>query len=241
MELEHLLHKPLPKIPDNIKDALNKNRITKTKFENKNDILESEELQNEIGYTSFEDGSYLVSMVCPMPGITADMIEWWFWWHAQDSLRYQIWYPSEHINISYSRKDKAYFQQSSLPSFSPNTHYPVERIGGIKMPLQINFTDPEDFGFSASLIEKNNFAKIICGHVGAFYNLVRHTEMAHMFRKTDDGLFMISRFWIGKTMKNPFLRKIIISEDMARSMAEHCCIEYRNLAKILPELYNEYK
>lgn len=57
----------------------------------------------------------------------------------------------------------------------------------------------------------------------------------------ENGLFMISRFWLGKTMKNPLLRKLIITEDMARSMAEHCCVEYRNLQAILPVLYAEYQ
>lgn len=27
---------------------------------------------------------------------------------------------------------------------------------------------------------------------------------------------------------------------MALSMAEHCAVEYMNLAEILPQLYNEY-
>ena len=31
----------------------------------------------------------------------------------------------------------------------------------------------------------------------------------------------------------------LLTEDMARSMARHSCIEYRNLAKKLPQLYRE--
>ena len=42
-------------------------------------------------------------------------------------------------------------------------------------------------------------------------------------------------------MTNPMLRKMIITEDMAKGMAEHCCIEYRNLHEILPLLYEEYR
>ena len=109
------------------------------------------------------------------------------------------------------------------------------------MPLRIDFITPEEFGFSRQLMTENNISKIVCGHVGAFNNLVQHTEMAHIFKQTEDGLFMISRFWLGKTMKNPLLRKLIITEDMARGMAEHCCIEYRNLREILPVLYAEYR
>ena len=241
MELKELLHKPLPQMPTEIKEALRANKITKTPLECKNEVLSNTELQEEVGYIKMGDGQYLVSMVCPMPNITVEMIEWWFWWHTQDSLRYQVWYPGDHISIKYHKKDRDFFERQDVPEFVPNTQCPVERIGGMKMPLRIDFVPPEQFGFSKELMQENNIPKIVCGHVGAFDNLVKHTEMAHIFKQTKDGLFMISRFWLGNTMKNPLLRKLIITDDMARGMAEHCCIEYRNLCEILPMLYAEYK
>lgn len=202
--------------------------------------MKDEALQKEIGYQKAEDGSYLVSMTCPMPGITPEMIAWWFWWHAQDKLRYQVWFPGAHTGISYSKKDKPYFSQPSLPDFRPNSQFPVERIGAMKMPLRIDFVTPEAFGFSRQVMEENNIPIIVCGHVGAFKGVVKHTEMAHIFSQTEDGLFLISRFWLGKTMKSPLLRKLIITDKMAKSMAEHCCVEYRNLTEILPGLYEAY-
>ncbi|HIS63511.1 MAG TPA: hypothetical protein IAC14_14965 [Candidatus Scybalomonas excrementigallinarum] len=48
------------------------------------------------------------------------------------------------------------------------------------------------------------------------------------------------RFWIGKSLKNPLFRKLLLTAKAARGMAEHCCIEYRNLVEILPELYEKY-
>jgi len=239
--MKELLNKPLPIIPPEIAAQLGKSEITKTPFERKNDILSSTKLQNEVGYTKMDDGTYLVSMVCPMPGITTEMIRWWFWWHAQDSLRYQVWYPGEHASIRYHKQNKAYFEQPTVPSFAANTHYPVERIGGMKMPLRIDFVTPEDFGFSRSMMNETSIPLIVCGHVSAFDGLVKHTEMAHIFRQTEDGLYLISRFWLGESMKNKLLRKLIITEKMARGMAEHCCIEYRNLCEILPVLYDAYK
>lgn len=152
-----------------------------------------------------------------------------------------IWFLGSHFSNTYSKKQTKYFECETCPKFQNNTQYPVEKIGGMKMPLRIDFVTPEEFGFSRQIMKENNIPKIVCGHVGAFNNLVKHTEMAHIFKQTDDGLFMISRFWLGKTMKNPLLRKLIITEDMARGMAEHCCIEYRNLCEILPILYDEYK
>lgn len=51
---------------------------------------------------------------------------------------------------------------------------------------------------------------------------------------------MISRFWLGAAMKVPFLEKRIITDGMAKGMAERCCIEYRNLCEILPALYEAH-
>lgn len=96
---------------------------------------------------------------------------------------------------------------------------------------------PEDFGFSKAVMRDNAIPLIVCGHVGVFNGLIWHTEMAHIFKQTEDGLFLISRFWLGKTIKNPLLRKLFITDKMAKAMAEHCCVEYRNLLEILPVLY----
>lgn len=239
MSIKDLMKKELPKIPDEIQMALSKNEITPTSFYEKNNILKCEKLQKEVGYKKLDDGSYLVSMYCPMPNITPEMIEWWFWWHPQKDERYQVWFPGAHFSIGFSQKQADYFACEKLPQFQNNTQYPVEKIGGTKMPLRIDFVKPEEFGFSKSVMQENNIPLIVCGHVGAFNGLVWHTEMAHIFKQTDDGLFMISRFWLGKTMKNPLLRKLIITDKMAKGMAEHCCVEYRNLLEILPILYRD--
>ncbi len=235
-----MLKKELPQIPQEIADALIKNEITKTPFKRMNDILCDTDLQAEVGYAKMEDNTYLVSMICPMPKITPEMIDWWFWWHPQAKERYQVWFPGEHFGIGYSRKQKEYFNNKTCPPFQNNTQYPLEKIGRIVLPLRIDFVTPEEFGFSAKATAENNITRIVCGHVGAFNNLVRHTEMAHIFKQTENGLFLISRFWLGQTMKSRLLRKLIITEDMAKGMAEHCCVEYRNLCEILPILYKEY-
>lgn len=237
--MNDLLNKPLPSIPAEIQEKLEHPDITRTAFENRNEILTDPALQQEVGFAQFPDGSWLVSMVCPMPGITKEMIDWWFWWHCQDNLRYQVWFPGDHISIKPHKKDRAYFEQEAQPAFQPNSQCPVEKIGGSKMPLQIDFVTPEQFGFTKEAMEQGNIATVVCGHVSAFGGLVPHTEMAHIYKQTNDGLFMFSRFWLGKTM-NPLLRKFVMTENMARGMAEHCCIEYRNLAQILPGLYDRF-
>lgn len=241
MKIKNLMAKALPEIPDDISDALTNNSITETPFDSKNSILFDSKLQNEVGFVKMEDDTFLVAMICPMPGITPEMIDWWFWWHPQEHWRYKVWFPGEHFGIGYSKKQKEYFNKKSCPPFQNNTHYPLEKIGKAVLPLRIDFVTPDEFGFSMTASENNNICRIVCGHVGVFNNLVRHTEMAHIFKQTEEGLLLISRFWLGQTMKSRFLRKLIINENMAKGMAEHCCVEYRNLCEILPKLYEEFR
>lgn len=238
--IKELKKKPLPEMPSDIREKLAQNKVTPVVFRDKNRLLEDESLHDEAGFVRLPDGNYYVAMYCPMPGITMDMIHWWFWWHANASERYRVWFPGEHFAISYARKNKSFFGQPTCPPFEPNTHYPVEKIGKIALPLRIRFVDPQEFGFSKELMQKGRYPWAVNGHVGAMYGLVEHTEMAHILKETDDGLLMINRFWIGQTLKNPIIRKAMLNDDTARDMVEHCCIEYRNLAAILPKLYETY-
>lgn len=227
-------------VPKEIVNSINYCNIDLTPYDEKNTLLDNEKLQYQAGYKKFQDGSYLVAMYCPMPNITAEMIEWWFWWHPQKSERYRIWFPKAHTSVSYNKKDRTYFESPRYPGFQPNTQYPTEKIGGVRLPLRIDFISPSNFGFSKETMCEYNIPLIVCGHVGVFDGLIWHTEMAHIFKQTNDGLFMFSRFWLGNTLKNSLFRKFMLTDKTAKSMAEHCCIEYRNLCGILPKLYDKF-
>lgn len=240
MDIREFLKMPNCPVPAKIQQALkNGGSITPTCFENKNIILSDEALQKQAGFTLLSDGRYLVSMYCPMPGVTKEMVDWWFWWHPQNSDRYKAWYPGEHFSVGYAKKDKEYFSQKQMPSFKSNIQYPVEKIGKMALPLSIEFVSAEEFGFSEEIMQENRVATIVCGHVGALRGIVQHTEMAHIFFEREDGLFMVSRFWMGERLHSPVIRKAMINESTAKSMAEHCCVEYRNFAKRVPVLYKE--
>ncbi|MFI3142195.1 MAG: hypothetical protein R3Y27_07825 [Clostridia bacterium] len=241
MNFEKYLAMPNVKIPLTVLKKLeDEHDITKTEFEDMNSILTSPLLQEEIGYTKTKTGDLLVSVTCPMPNVTPEMINWWFWWHAQEPVRYQLWYPHEHLSISYDKKQTAYFKADKFTKFEPNTHYPVEKIGGIAFPLQISFMNPTDFGFDEKTMAENGVGTILCANIGAFKGLIEHSKMCHIFFERDGGLFLVSRFWLGKTVKNKFIRKFMLIDKMALDMAKHCYVEYRNLAIKLPSLYEEF-
>ncbi len=240
MDLNSFINMPSEPMPADIKQKLESiGNITKTTFADKNDVLTNADARYDCGYDVMKDagGYYLVSMYAPMPDVTEDMVKWWFWWHPQAPARYKAWFPTEHKGISFSKKNKAYFAHTNTPPFERNTQYPYERVGKLTVPLAIDFVDPIEFGFSKTAMEQNNVATIVCGHVSAFYGLIPNTEMAHIFFKTEKGLLLVSRFWLGINVKNAFLKKRLVTEAQAKDMAYHCCIEYRNFAKRIPLMY----
>lgn len=241
MDLKKYIEMPNSDVPREIEEKLKTSGgITKTLFGNKNDILANENLRLDCGYSLMDENYYFVSMYAPMPNVTKEMVTWWFWWHTQESERYQAWYPGEHKSTSYASKDKSYFLQKQTPAFQPNTQYPVERVGSLAVPLSIDFVTPKEFGFDEVLMKNNNVETIVCGHVGAFKGLIPNTEMAHIFFKTDGGLLLVSRFWLGKNVKNKFLKKLFVTEKQAKDMAYHCCVEYRNFSAKIPLMYQEW-
>ncbi len=235
MIIEQLLNKPLPTIPQDINTE--NHNLTFVAFRDKNKILSDTSIQKEAGYVRYENG-YYVAMYCEMPNVTKEMLDWWFWWHPQADIRYKAWYPSAHKKIGYATKDKSYFNCENLPKFQNNTQYPREEIGEKTATLRIRFVSPAEFGFDKSVMEENNIVGAICGHVGV-KGLFSHTEMCHIIKQTDNGVLLISRFWMGESLKSKLLKKVVLTDSLAKGMTEHCCIEYRNLAEILPCLYEE--
>ena len=122
-----------------------------------------------------------------------------------------------------------------------NPIYPIEDVGLGPMELSIRFVPPETFGFDPSVFEENGVIGVTCSIVGVrFFGVtINHTRMCHSFRKTDNGLELRSRFWMG-TKLTPALRKAIIKEKTAMGMMTHCSKEFNHLASILPDVYTEF-
>lgn len=59
----------------------------------------------QIGYGILPDGTAEVANTTYMPGVTGEMLDWWFPWHSVGSdLRYKIWDPEDHY---FARADRA--------------------------------------------------------------------------------------------------------------------------------------
>lgn len=202
------------------------------------------------------DNSCYVAVLTKMPDVSGEMIDWWFWWHAVESLRYKIWFPGSHL--ANHARDPEQLKNPALSfnqRFWNNTQYPVEDVGTGVEQLSITFLPPADFGFDTSKFDEARVATVICARVGSVPKKVLHTDMCHFVRNTDNGVEMRSRFWIGRKLNftvlsetSPFqrlinakfTRKIMIPAETPLEMAHHCAQEYNNLASILPELYRDF-
>jgi len=210
----------------------------------------------ENGFRRLEDGSAYITVLTPMPNVTIDMINWWFWWHAKEGRRYQIWYPDMHYDISadfqgsYHDASKSYQERLQL-----STHVVTEDVGLGKEKIMIDFMHPVDFGFDGKKLNPDENT-IICARVGSPDKGAWGTEMCHFVRTTDKGVEMRSRFWIGQKiyrmggfaqgfinsiLNSTFIKKKLIPKEVGRCMFHHCSQEYHNLTEILPKLYQEEK
>lgn len=202
------------------------------------------------------DGSCYVAVLTRMQGVTGDMLDWWFSWHALESLRYKIWYPGSHAGTSV--KDPERLKNNSLPlgeRYWHTTHYPVEDVGIGQEKLSITFMPPEEFGFDTARFKAAKVSTAICTRVGSENKKADHTDMCHFVRQVEGGVEMRSRFWIGRRIKvrmfsdrsrvnrianTGFIKKMVIPRNTPYQMARHCTQEYNNLAQILPDLYRTF-
>ncbi len=254
---DYYYRKPAP-VPEDVQSALAAGPIDPSEtlaFEKINDLLEPGYHAKETGYCFMPDGSCYVAVLTRMPGVTGDMLDWWFSWHARESLRYKIWYPGAHAGTSV--KDPERLKNKSLPLRERyyTTHYPIEDVGIGEETLSIRFMPPEEFGFDTTRFKTANVSTAICTRVGSEGKKADHTDMCHFVRQAEEGVEMRSRFWIGRRLKvrmfsdqsfvnrlanTRFIRKIVIPRNAPCQMAHHCAREYNNLAQILPDLYREY-
>lgn len=219
-----------------------------------NALLDEGYLDGENGYKRQEDGSTYVAVLTQMPKVSVNMIDWWFWWHAAEGVRYQIWYPEMHFDIDsdfggyYEDESKTYRERLHLSS-----HLVTEDVGIGKDKILIDFMSPANFGFDETRLDPK-IETIICARVGSPERGVWGTEMCHYVRVKETGVEMRSRFWIGHEVKRMggiaqgflnsilntgFVKRKLLPKELGRSMFHHCSQEYHNLADILPELYRE--
>lgn len=214
-------------------------------------LLDPAPLRVETGWCTLPDGVGYVAVRTPMPGLTGEMVDWWFDWHPREPTRYRVWHPRAH-------------QANSLePPAGPGAkahwgavHHPVEDVGTGMVRARIAFLPPRALGFATDALDDPAVATIVCGEVGDDTRRVRHSAMAHVFLREGDGVVLRSHFWLGALIRpylpaplaaplgallnNRAVRRAALPAGLPQALARHCAEEYANLATLLPELYGRF-
>jgi hypothetical protein len=196
-------------------------------YERLNDLLKPGYLKSEIGYCILPDGTGYVSSIVKMPGVTAEMFDWWFTWHQLDPLRYKIWDHYVHYDVYVNDIAKKKLLSKKIPMHEKNwdiTHHANEDIGMGAMEIPISFVSPREFGFDMSQFKVPNVSTAICAIGGS--------KMVHIARSIDGGIELRTRFWFPAQANVPLA--------LLKGLNYHALEEYTNLARILPMLYAEY-
>jgi len=214
-----------------------------------NSLLEPGYHEVETGYCTLEDGAGYVAVNNSFPGVTLDMINWWFAWHGLEDMRYMLWFRKGHHGIDLSDEDRQIILDPSTPMearFQGRTHYVIEDAGSGVEDIQISFLPPEAFGFDMekfrsgrfTLVAGNGLAQSRAGGPKA------PAVMMHLFREVPGGVESRTRFWMGYHFMGGKPVKLIpdgirIPVQAPMGLAFHNVEEYSNLASILPGLYKE--
>jgi hypothetical protein len=214
-------------------------------------LLDPAPLPVETGWCFRPDRIGYVAVRTPMPGVSAEMVDWWFEWHPRDPDRYRAWHPLAHLGNSVEPAAAA-----GAKAHWGAVHHPVEDVGTGVVHARIAFGPPTAIGFSGDALDDPAVATVVCGHVGDDRRRLRHSVLAHVFLAEPDGVTLRSHFWlgaairpylpgplaapIGRALNNRLVRRASLPADLPRALAIHCAEEFANLAALLPQLHERF-
>ena len=208
-----------------------------------NRMFEEGYLPARTGYAQFSDGTAMISNFVKMPGVTAEMFDWWFVWHGLEALRYKIWDRDDHYHVATRHREKSLDESLPLRERLWDTVHDVKesisRSGAIE-DIAINFRNPADIGFSPEKL-KNFDGTIVCAG-----NEHSPVIMCHFLRPVPGGAELHTRFWMGWCVKDGGPKRAIpegakFPLEMPIELLRHNIKEFTNLAALLPKVYAEFQ
>ncbi len=192
------------------------------------------------------NGLVLVTCMTDLPGVTPDMIDWWFGWHLPASQRYRLWHPKAHV-AAQVKEDRSHLVDDRA-RYIGNVSYVDEYIGTSLKKLAIAFQPPTGFGFD---VVPGAQATTICATTSDRMLGGQGGYLCHHVVRTDKGSQMRSGFWLGEIrhqmplvqsligpiLNSAGLRRLIVSDQMAVDLLRHCGEEMNHLARFLPTLH----
>ena len=217
-------------------------------------LLEPGYLPLETGYTRLANGQVFVAVLTDMPGVSGEMIDWWFGWHGNENQRYKLWHPRAHMKVSMEKDLAAESGITDREKYVGNVSYVEEYIGGESLPISIAFHSPADSHLDESKFEQARVQTAVCARIGFTTSNLNFSRVIHLIRETDRGCEMRSRFWLGdvalralpeRSAVNRMLGSRFVASragklEIGRDLLVHCSMEMNHLASFLPNLYRDY-
>lgn len=188
------------------------------------------------------NGVYEVSALTDMPGVSPEMVRWWFGDYMQTSDHYKRWHPTAHVWMDWENKQPGEYIGAS--------HLVHEYIGEDFSKLRIQFVPPEEI---LGPVDLGADDVAVCARAGLLEQPIYGGKMCHIIRPTETGAEMRSRFWLGMVSKregnkpvpstlgfvaNTYLaRKFGVKKSGAEDLMNHAIEEMGILAEFLPDLY----
>ena len=220
-----------------------------------NDLLNPGYFDMETGYCNLENGAGYIAVLNKMPGVTIDMVNWWFAWHGLEDLRYMLWFNKGHYGVSIDEKDREKIldpNTSMTDRFQGITHYVKEDTGMGIENIAIDFLKPEDVGFDMKRFHSPNVGTVVIGNglssmEGAPEDAPKIPAiMCHFIREIEGGVEFRTRFWMGYRIIDKKPVKLLppgiqVPIEAIKALANHAVEEYTHLASFLPKIYEEEK
>lgn len=205
----------------------------------------------ENGYTIAPDGSSRVAVLTKMPGVSAEMWDWWFGWHGCDARRYKLWHPRAHLYAEWN--DGPDLGRRGRERYVGRTSFVDEYIGATLAKAAIRFVPPPVLGIDEDELAPAKSRTMICARIGSSQFPVDAGWLLHDVRATEDGSEMRSRFWLGGRhialrAGAPGLGAVTTrlggrvfrqGPTAAEALLVHCSQEMSHLASFLAELHAE--
>jgi hypothetical protein len=219
-------------------------------------LLEPGYLPGETGYCALPDGTAYASSLTHFPGCTAEMFQWWFWWHSVEAERYMLWFPHSHVYaLAQNRTALTAPGLSHRERYMGNTHRISEWHGRRRSDICIRFIEPAEIGFDTSRFTPAGIVADACGIVSLQRPRIEIALMVHLCRETGDGFELRSRYWIGDRGRLLLpgvglnvgavtsalgIKKRMLGESFAYEQLVHDQIEFTHLAALLPGIHAEF-
>jgi hypothetical protein len=212
-------------------------------------VLDIDGAQLPSACTVSDDGAMHVHLRTSLPGVTPEMVDWWFGWHSDEPQRYKLWHPRAHVHAEWLHEPSP--GSRGRERYVGSTSIVEEYLGAKSGRYAISFRAPEELGIVDSRLADPSVATAICARIGLADVPVDAGWLTHLVIADEAGSVMHSRFWIGGpyaagrdgSRVDPLVkvarRFVTPNIEDARALMVHCAQEMTHLAAFLPELHRE--